>query len=75
MPPGSINGLQLVVSDLEAARSQLLARGVEVSKIKHFEDSGLVEDRGGDWNNFIFFSDPDGNTWAVQERPNVTQNK
>lgn len=69
MPPGSIKGLQLVVSDIEAARSALVERGVAVSAIQHFEGADLVDGRGGDWNSFVFFSDPDGNTWAVQERP------
>jgi catechol 2,3-dioxygenase-like lactoylglutathione lyase family enzyme len=69
MPSGSVKGLQLVVSDIEAARSQLIERGVEVSPIQHYEGAGLVEGRGGDWNSFIFFSDPDGNSWVVQERP------
>jgi predicted enzyme related to lactoylglutathione lyase len=69
MAPGSVKGLQLVVSDIEAARSQLVGRGVAVSPVQHFEGASLVDGRGGDWNSFIFFSDPDGNGWAVQERP------
>jgi catechol 2,3-dioxygenase-like lactoylglutathione lyase family enzyme len=68
-PPGSIQGIQLVVSDVEAARAELVARGVEVSGIRHFADGGWVDGRGGDWNSFVFFSDPDGNGWVVQERP------
>ena len=67
--PGSVAGLQLVVSDIEAARAELVARGVEVSPIQHFEDGVAVNGRGGAWDSFIFFSDPDGNGWAVQERP------
>ena len=67
--PGSVQGIQLVVSDIEAARAELVARGVEVSPIQHFEGADRVEGRGGDWNSFIFFSDPDGNGWVVQERP------
>ncbi len=67
--PGSVQGMQLVVSDIDAAREQLLQGGVEVSPVQHFEESGPVDGRGGDWNSFIFFSDPDGNGWAVQERP------
>jgi catechol 2,3-dioxygenase-like lactoylglutathione lyase family enzyme len=67
--PGSVQGLQLVVSDIEAARAALVARGVEVSQIQHFEDGVAVEGRGDEWNSFIFFSDPDGNSWTVQERP------
>ena len=69
MPPGSLKGLQLVVSDVEAARAELAARGVEVSTVKHFEDGAMAEGPGGDWNSFIFFSDPDGNAWAVQQKP------
>jgi catechol 2,3-dioxygenase-like lactoylglutathione lyase family enzyme len=67
--PGSIQGLQLVVTDIDAARAELVARGVEVTPIRHFERGEWVEGRGGDWNSFFFFSDPDGNGWAVQERP------
>ena len=67
--PGSLQGLQLVVSDIEAARAELVARGVEVSPIQHFEDGIAAEGRGEAWNSFIFFSDPDGNGWTVQERP------
>jgi len=54
--PGSVDGLQLVVSDVEAARAELAGRGVEVSEISDFP-----------WGRFVFFSDPDGNGWAVQE--------
>ena len=69
MAPGSVKGLQLVVSNIEAARNQLVERGVEVSPIQHYEGTVLVEGRGGKWNSFIFFNDPDGNGWVVQERP------
>src|SRR5215208_751749 len=54
-PPGSVKGLQLVVSDIEAARAELAGRGVEVSDVQRFP-----------WGAFVFFSDPDGNAWAVQ---------
>ncbi len=68
--PGSAQGLQLVVSDIEAARTELVERGVEVSRVQHYDGDGArVDGRGGDWNSFVFFSDPDGNGWAVQERP------
>ena len=67
--PGSVQGIQLVVSDVDAAREQLLQGGVEVSAVQHFEGADRVDGRGGDWNSFIFFSDPDGNGWTVQERP------
>jgi predicted enzyme related to lactoylglutathione lyase len=56
--PGSVQGLQLVVSDVNAAREELAERGVEVSEIQEF-----------DWGSFVFFSDPDGNGWAVQQLP------
>ena len=56
--PGSLRGLQLVVDDIEAARGELLGRGVEVSAVQRFP-----------WGAFVFFSDPDGNGWSVQEIP------
>jgi catechol 2,3-dioxygenase-like lactoylglutathione lyase family enzyme len=68
-PPGAIQGLQLVVADIQAARSQLAERGVEVSQVQHYEGADLVDGPGDRWNSFIFFSDPDGNGWAVQESP------
>jgi len=55
-PPGSLQGLQLVVSDIEAAHAELSGRGVEVSDVQDFP-----------WGRFVFFADPDGNGWAVQE--------
>jgi catechol 2,3-dioxygenase-like lactoylglutathione lyase family enzyme len=64
-----LNGLQLVVSDVDAARAELAERGVDVSKVMRYEDGVWVEGRGGDWNCFVFFSDPDGNAWVIQERP------
>jgi catechol 2,3-dioxygenase-like lactoylglutathione lyase family enzyme len=69
MTPGSLQGLQLVVADVDAARAQLVARGVEVSPVRHVDNGEWLDGRGGDWNSFIFFSDPDGNAWTVQERP------
>jgi predicted enzyme related to lactoylglutathione lyase len=56
--PGSAQGLQLVVSDIEAAHKDLTGRGVEVSDVQDFP-----------WGRFVFFSDPDGNGWAVQQIP------
>ena len=67
--PGSLQGLQLVVSDIEAGRAELVARGVECGPIRHFADGGWVEGKGGPWNAFVSFSDPDGNGWVIQERP------
>jgi predicted enzyme related to lactoylglutathione lyase len=68
-PPGSVQGMQLTVSDIEAARAELIERGVDVSGVRHFEDGAWVDGPGGPWNSFLFFSDPDGNGWTVQERP------
>jgi predicted enzyme related to lactoylglutathione lyase len=59
MAPGSMRGLQLVVADVEAARQELIDRGVEVSEITVFDER--------DGGTFFGFSDPDGNTWAVQQ--------
>ena len=58
MEPGTQRGLQLVVPDIDAARAELVERGVEVSEVQVFE-----------WGSFVFFSDPDGNNWAVQQLP------
>ncbi len=69
MAAGSVQGLQLVVSDIQAARAHLLERGVEVSPVQHYEGPDRVDGPGGRWNSFVFFSDPDGNGWTVQERP------
>ena len=55
--------------DIEVARAQLVERGVEASSVQHMNDGVWVERRGGDWNTFAFFSDPDGNGWVLQERP------
>jgi catechol 2,3-dioxygenase-like lactoylglutathione lyase family enzyme len=64
-----LEGLQLVVPDVDAARAELAQRGVDVSAVTHFENGVRVEGRGEDWNSFVFFADPDGNAWVVQERP------
>jgi catechol 2,3-dioxygenase-like lactoylglutathione lyase family enzyme len=69
MPPGVLEGLQLVVSDIEAARSELVELSVEASPVQHMEGGAWVEGRGGEWNSFVFFSDPDGNGWVLQEGP------
>ena len=68
-PPGSVQGAQLVVSDIQAARAELLERGVEVTPVQHFEGDGMVDGPGERWNSFVHFSDPDGNGWVLQERP------
>jgi len=67
--PGSLKGLQLVVADIEAAQADLLSRGVEVSSVQHHDGAGFAEGKGGDWNSFVVFSDPDGDGWILQERP------
>jgi hypothetical protein len=69
IPPVVLEGLQLVVPEIEAARAQLVERGVEASSVQHMDDGVWVEGRGGDWNSFVFFSDLDSNGWVVQERP------
>ena len=68
-PPGSVQGLQLVVDDIEAAHAELSARGLDISPIRHFENGEWLDGKGGRWNSFAFFDDPDGNGWALQERP------
>jgi predicted enzyme related to lactoylglutathione lyase len=57
-PPGSVKGMQMVVADIHAARAELVERGVDVSEVQDF-----------DWGSFVFFSDPDGNGWSVQQLP------
>jgi len=69
MKPGSLRGLQLVVPDIEGARTALVEKGVEVSAVQHFENGAWGAGPGGDWNAFAFFSDPDGNGWVMQESP------
>jgi predicted enzyme related to lactoylglutathione lyase len=56
--PGSVVGMQMTVPDIEAARAELSARGAQVSEIQDM-----------DWGRFVFFADPDGNKWAVQQIP------
>ena len=56
--PGSVDGLQLVVKDIEAAKAELAERGLDVGSIQDFP-----------WGRFVFFADPDGNRWAVQQLP------
>ena len=58
MEPGSLDSLQMVVADAEAARAELLGRGVEVSEVDVMP-----------WGSFVYFSDPDGNAWALQQLP------
>jgi predicted enzyme related to lactoylglutathione lyase len=58
MQPGSIDGLQLVVDDADAAREELVRRGLDVGEVREFP-----------WGRFVYFSDPDGNSWSVQQIP------
>ena len=57
-PPGSVKGLQIVVSDADAAHAELTSRGVQASPVQNL-----------DWGRFVFFEDPDGNAWSVQQLP------
>lgn len=59
--PGSVRGLQVVVADVDSARAELAGRGVEVSEVQDFP-----------WGRFVFFNDPDGNSWALQQITNRT---
>jgi predicted enzyme related to lactoylglutathione lyase len=54
VPPGMLEGLQLVVSDIEAARAELVERGVETSPVQHMDGGAWAEGRGGEWNSFVF---------------------
>ena len=58
MPPGSQKGLQMVVSNVKAVRDELVKRGVEVSEIEVMP-----------WGSFVYFNDPDGNRWSLQQMP------
>jgi len=62
LTPGALDGLQVVVSDIYAARAELAERGVDVSDVDVLP-----------WGSFVYFSDPDGNRWAVQQVPDYTQ--
>ncbi|MGI9092822.1 MAG: glyoxalase superfamily protein [Mycobacteriales bacterium] len=69
--PGSARGLHLVTSDIETARRELAARGVDVSEIRHMGADGWApgaDPERRDYNSFADFNDPDGNTWVLQER-------
>jgi catechol 2,3-dioxygenase-like lactoylglutathione lyase family enzyme len=67
---GSVQGLHLVVRDIDAARAELVGRGMDASEIFHFESGNQVsgpDPQRGDYNSFLSFGDPDGNSWMVQE--------
>jgi catechol 2,3-dioxygenase-like lactoylglutathione lyase family enzyme len=68
--PGSVRGTHLIVTDIEAARAELVERGVEVSEIRHMGPSGWTpgpDPERRDYGSFADFSDPDGNSWVLQE--------
>ncbi|WP_329623871.1 VOC family protein [Streptomyces sp. NBC_01255] len=69
MAPGTLHGLQLCVTDIEAARAELVGRGVDVSPVMHVGATGWENGKGDTWNSFMTFEDPDGNGWLVQEAP------
>jgi catechol 2,3-dioxygenase-like lactoylglutathione lyase family enzyme len=69
-PPGSQKGLHLVVTDIEAARDELVGRGIEVGELHHFGPEGQapgVHPERADYGTFASFADPDGNTFLLQE--------
>jgi catechol 2,3-dioxygenase-like lactoylglutathione lyase family enzyme len=69
--PGSVRGMHLVVSDIEAAHAELVERGLDVSEIRHPESGTWKpgpDPEHTDYNSFADFKDPDGNTWVLQER-------
>jgi catechol 2,3-dioxygenase-like lactoylglutathione lyase family enzyme len=68
--PGQAHGLHLVVTDIEAARAELVGRGIDVGEIRHMRDRTWtpgVDPQHADYNSFADFHDPDGNTWVLQE--------
>ena len=69
MEPGTLQGLQLCVTDIDAARAELVGRGLDITPVRHIVDGEWKDGHGEPWNSFCFFSDPDGNGWAVQEKP------
>ena len=67
---GSVQGLHLIVSDIDMARAELAERGIDVSQLFHFEDGKRLpgaDPEHRDYNSFLSFNDPDGNGWMVQE--------
>ena len=68
--PGSIEGLHLVVADIDTARAELAGRGVDIGEVFHFEAGGRVSGphpERADYGSYLAFDDPDGNSWVVQE--------
>lgn len=73
--PGSVQGLHLVVNDIEAGRAELVARGVDAGEIFHFEAGARTpgpDPQRQDYRSFFGFNDPDGNSWLVQEVKRAT---
>jgi len=71
MTPGTLQGMQICVADIDAAHAELVERGVDVTSVRNLGADGWVDGKGEDWNAFFFFKDPDGNGWAVQESPTM----
>ncbi len=69
MEPGTIQGLQICVTDIEASHAELTTRGLDISEIMHVGAGGWESGKGDTWNSFAFFKDPDGNGWVLQEAP------
>jgi catechol 2,3-dioxygenase-like lactoylglutathione lyase family enzyme len=69
MAPGSLQGLQLCVTDIDAAHAVMTGAGVDATPVRFIENGEWKDGHGGAWNSFFFFSDPDGNGWTVQEKP------
>lgn len=70
--PGAIRGTHLVVKDIEKARAELVERGVQVGEIRHFDTAWAPGKGDTPYNSFADLSDPDGNTWVLQENPNAS---
>lgn len=69
--PGTVQGLQVVVDDINAAHEELVGRGVDASEVQEFDvEKGTYRPLAHepDWNAFVFFKDPDGNGWVLQQR-------
>lgn len=76
--PGSVENLHLVVTDIKAVRDELASRGVDIGEVSHFDAGGLMPGPDPDdrpFGSFAFFSDPDGNSWALQQgnRPETAE--
>jgi catechol 2,3-dioxygenase-like lactoylglutathione lyase family enzyme len=67
--PGSLQGVMIVVDDIDAVRADLVERGVGIGEVYHYEDGQVLPGKGGIWNSFLTLTDPDGNSWLLQERP------